>query len=149
MPESSSDNSAHTKPNCYDEDGRIDFAGMNFGQVGAAYAIDAEKTAHEFKEKHAAEARLIRDVRCAGLYVTASRTRVNTEEAKGDRNNADCYEKLKEELASREKLLEEIKLWFGNIILKAVLVTQPLPSIGVIIFKKSRHLKWKSLPSVR
>lgn len=73
MPESSSDNSSHPKPNYYDENYRINFDGMTVDQAGAAYAIDAERVAHDRDEQAKADARLTSDEKKARRFVAASK----------------------------------------------------------------------------
>lgn len=108
MPESSSDNSAHPKPSYYDEDGRINFDGMTVDQAGAAYAIDAERAAHDLEEEAKADARHRSDKKKARRFVAASKIWVKREEDKGDKKDEDRYEKLKKEVRDREELLEDI-----------------------------------------
>ncbi|KAK1471436.1 hypothetical protein CCUS01_05917 [Colletotrichum cuscutae] len=108
MPESSSDNSSHPKPNYYDENDRINFDGMTSDQAGAAYAIDAERVAHNRDEQAKAEARFASDRKKAQRFVAASKIWVKREEDKGDKKDEDWYEKLKKELRDREELLKDI-----------------------------------------
>ncbi|KAK1506872.1 hypothetical protein CTAM01_03204 [Colletotrichum tamarilloi] len=108
MPESSSDNSSHPKPNYYDENDRINFDGMTSDQAGAAYAIDAERVAHNRDEQAKAKARFTSDRKKAQRFVAASKIRVKREEDKGDKKDEDWYEKLKKEVRDREELLKDI-----------------------------------------